>query len=66
MQGKITHLSDFFLQLNRNGYLEDCYFNFSYSPIKQEDFNIGGLLVTMVETTKRNVTTNCNVFSSRR
>ncbi len=52
MQGKAVGFSDFHLKLERNGFLEDCYFNFSYSPIRNENSSIGGVLVTVIETTE--------------
>jgi PAS domain S-box-containing protein len=66
MKGETVHQSDFFLQLNRNGFLEDCYFDFAYSPITQEDGNIGGILVTVVETTERKLKTNSLKLSNTR
>lgn len=53
MQGSAVRRPDFLLPLNRNGYLEDCYFDFSYSPIPLEDGTTGGVLVTVVETTEK-------------
>ncbi len=44
---------DWLLPLERHGYLEDCYFTFSYSPIRDESGQVGGILVTVVETTAR-------------
>jgi PAS domain S-box-containing protein len=51
MNGKAVGFPDFMLPLNRDGYVENCYFDFSYSPIRQEDGSIGGVLVTVIETT---------------
>ena len=53
MRGESISFNDFFLQLNRNGYLEDCYFDFAYSPIKLENGEVGGALVTVIETTTK-------------
>ncbi len=53
MKGIPVALSDFMLPLNRNGYIEKCYFDFSYSPIRKEDGEVGGVLVTILETTQR-------------
>jgi PAS domain S-box-containing protein len=58
MNGKVTRITDFYLQLNRNGYPEDCYFDFSHSPILQENGTIGGFLVTVIETTEKKVKTD--------
>ena len=53
MHGESIGSEDWLLPLNRHGYLEDCYFTFSYSPIRDENGNIGGVLVTVSETTER-------------
>jgi len=44
------------LPLNRNGFVEECYFDFSYSPIRTEDGEVGGILVTLIETTNKKKT----------
>ncbi len=53
MQGIPVGFPDFNLQLDRNGFLEDCVFDFSYSPIRLEDGEVGGVLVTVIETTEK-------------
>lgn len=53
MQGKSVAFPDFMVPLNRNGFVEECYFNFAYSPIRNDDGEIGGVLVTVIETTNR-------------
>lgn len=53
MKGNAVSFADLKLSLNRNGFDEDCYFNFSYSPIKKEDGEVGGILVTVIETTEK-------------
>src|SRR5688500_8359520 len=53
MAGVPTTLVDFMLPLDRHGFAEECYFIFSYSPIRQEDGSVGGVLVTVTETTQR-------------
>ncbi|MFD1602583.1 PAS domain S-box protein [Flavobacterium artemisiae] len=55
MKGKAVSFPEFKVPLNRNGYIEDCYFDFSYSPIKIEDGKIGGILVTVIETTENKI-----------
>jgi two-component sensor histidine kinase len=40
------------LILNRNGYEEQTYFTFSYSPLYDDDGTIAGLLNTVTETTQ--------------
>jgi signal transduction histidine kinase/DNA-binding response OmpR family regulator len=39
------------LVLDRNGYPEECYFTFSYSPILGPDRNVGGVFTIVTETT---------------
>ena len=53
MQGTPTTLVDFMLPLDRHGFAEECYFIFSYSPIRVESGEVGGVLVTVTETTQR-------------
>jgi signal transduction histidine kinase len=53
MQGQSTTLVDFMLPLDRYGFTEECYFIFSYSPIREERGSVGGVLVTVTETTQR-------------
>ncbi len=44
---------DRLLVLDRNGYREECYFDLSYSAIRDETGGVGGVLATCSETTKR-------------
>ena len=37
----------------RNNYLEECYFSFSYSPIRGDDGGVGGVFTTVLEMTER-------------
>lgn len=53
MQGKGVGFTDFMLPLNRNGFVEECYFDFSYSPILKSNGKVGGVLVTVIETTNK-------------
>jgi PAS domain S-box-containing protein len=53
MRGTATTLVDFQLGLDRHGFVEDCYFLFSYSPIREESGDVGGVLVICAETTER-------------
>ena len=55
LQGKAVGFPDFKLTLNRNGYEEECYFDFSCSPIRQENGEVGGILVTVIETTNKKI-----------
>ncbi len=56
MKGNSFHKKNFMLPLNRNGFMEECYFDFSYSPVRKEDGKPGGVLVTVIETTNKNRT----------
>src|SRR4051812_46278634 len=53
MGGKATTVVDFLLPLERHGFVEECYFIFSYSPIREESGDVGGVLVTVTETSGR-------------
>ena len=53
MEGRPTTFVDFLLPLDRHGFTEECYFIFSYSPIREEAGRVGGVLVTVTETTQR-------------
>jgi signal transduction histidine kinase/ActR/RegA family two-component response regulator len=53
MKGEAVALNDGLLPLNRNGYLEECYFTLAYSPIRDEGGTIGGVLGVVHETTER-------------
>ncbi|MGZ4787144.1 MAG: ATP-binding protein [Terriglobales bacterium] len=53
-KGEATGATDQILFLERNGYPEECYFTFSYSPIPGDDPDaVGGVFVTALETTDR-------------
>jgi PAS domain S-box-containing protein len=41
------------LPISRYGYTEECYFDYTLSPIRSEDGEVAGLFSTMVETTGR-------------
>lgn len=53
MKGEAVRIQDFPLVLHRNGYPEECYFDFSYSPILDELGNICGVLTNVLETTEK-------------
>jgi len=52
-RGEATWSDDLMLPLERNGYIEECYFTFSYSPIRDESGGIGGVFTAVSETTER-------------
>ncbi|HEX3481936.1 MAG TPA: ATP-binding protein [Kofleriaceae bacterium] len=51
--GESVALDDMLIPLDRNGYLEDCYFTLSYSAIRDESGGVGGMLAVIAETTER-------------
>jgi signal transduction histidine kinase/ActR/RegA family two-component response regulator len=53
LKGETLALDDGVLPLNRVGYLEECYFTLSYSPIAEETGAIRGVLGVVHETTER-------------
>ena len=53
MGGEAIASEDLLFPLNRKGRLEDCYFTYSYCPIRDEEGGVGGFLATVIETTSR-------------
>lgn len=49
--GTATWSTNQMLPLERNGYPEECYFTFSYSPIRDETGGVGGVFTAVTETT---------------
>ncbi|HMN28566.1 MAG TPA: histidine kinase dimerization/phospho-acceptor domain-containing protein, partial [Caldilineaceae bacterium] len=52
-EGQATWSNDQLLVLDRNNYREECYFTFSYSPIRDESGGVGGVFCAVTETTAR-------------
>ncbi len=50
-RGEATWSDNLLLELERNGYPEECYFTFSYSPIRDESGGVGGIFTPVQETT---------------
>ena len=53
LEGKSQSGDDGFFLLERSGYPEETYFNFSYDPIRGDDGAIAGICVVCMETTGR-------------
>jgi len=53
MGGQAVGVEDMLVPLDRYGFLEECYFHYSYSPIRDESGDVAGVLVTCTETTAR-------------
>jgi signal transduction histidine kinase len=51
--GQPTFLEDQILPMDRHGYVEECYFTFCYSAIRDDSGSVGGVFVTVTETTAR-------------
>ena len=53
LKGTAVHFTDFMVELYRNGDTEECFFDFSYSPIIDGNGTICGVLATVIETTDK-------------
>lgn len=51
LAGGATRIDDGLLLLDRNGFLEECYFDYAYTPIRDESGAVAGILATVAETT---------------
>ena len=51
--GEATWSDDQLLPLNRFGYVEECYFYYSYSPIRGDQGRVEGIFTAVTETTLR-------------
>jgi PAS domain S-box-containing protein len=51
--GEPTWSEDQMLVVDRNGFLEECYFTFSFSPVRVDSGAVGGVLCVVTETTER-------------
>lgn len=53
LNGKSFSRLDFKVPLDKGGLIEDCYFDFSYSPISDENGGIEGIMIVCIETTDK-------------
>ncbi|MFC4591684.1 SpoIIE family protein phosphatase [Sphaerisporangium corydalis] len=51
--GEATYFEDLPVILQRSGFPEECYFTFSYSPVRDEDGQVSGVVGVVSETTGR-------------
>jgi PAS domain S-box-containing protein len=51
--GTATWAEDQPLYMNRHGYVEETYFTFSYSPVRNDAGNVEGLFCACIETTEK-------------
>jgi PAS domain S-box-containing protein len=50
--GEATWSNRLLLQLERFGYPEECYFSFSFGPVRVETGGVGGVFTAVLETTE--------------
>ncbi len=53
LAGETSYLENQQMFLDRNGYLEETFFTFSFSPIRDETGGVGGLFHPVTETTAK-------------
>jgi PAS domain S-box-containing protein len=53
LRGEATWSEDLHLVMERNGYPEDTWYTFSYSPVRDETGGVGGMFCACIETTDR-------------
>ena len=53
LAGDTAFLEDQHIFLSRHDYNEECFFTFSFSPIRREDGHIGGLFHPVIEMTAK-------------
>jgi len=53
LDGDATWLEDLPLVMHRNGYDEQTFFTFSYSPVRDDDGRIAGMFCACTETTEK-------------
>jgi signal transduction histidine kinase len=51
--GEATWHEDHLVPITRNGQVENVYWTYGYSPVRDDDGSIGGILVVVQETTRR-------------
>ena len=52
-RAEATRSRDLLLHIDREGYAEEAYFSFSYSPIHAESGRVGGVFCPVIETTEK-------------
>jgi len=53
LRGESTYDEALLLLMERHGYLEETYFTFSYSPLPDDEGNVGGLFCAVTEETQQ-------------
>jgi len=52
-RGEASSILDGMLPLVRHGFVEECYFNYTYTPVRNESGKVGGIYCAVTETTQR-------------
>ncbi|PWG78354.1 PAS domain-containing protein [Pararcticibacter amylolyticus] len=60
-EGKSYRRPDAPLYMHRYGYTEECYFDYTLSPVKARDGSVGGVFNAVIETTFRVINDRRNV-----
>lgn len=55
--GPSTVYSDFLYSIERDGWIEDTYWTYSFTPVRDDAGAVGGVLLLSEETTERNLST---------
>jgi two-component sensor histidine kinase len=53
LQGAASWSEDLLLASDRHGFMQECYFTYSHSPLKDGNGVVAGVLTTVIETTPR-------------
>ncbi|HEX6987316.1 MAG TPA: PAS domain-containing protein, partial [Planctomycetaceae bacterium] len=51
--GRATRRQDQLLPMRRHGFTEECYFDYTFSPVRGESGTVDGVFNAVVETTTR-------------
>ena len=49
--GEAIFVNDLMMPLDRNGFVEECYFTYSHSPARDESGAVAGIFAALTETT---------------
>lgn len=63
--GHSVRSKDTLLPMNRYGYVEECYFDYTLSPIFNADGTVGGIFNAVIETTYKVINERRNIFLHR-
>lgn len=52
-RGEASSILDGMLPLVRHGFVEECYFSYTFTPVRDESGKVGGIYCAVTETTQR-------------